>query len=98
MRNLTIGEIYLLTVSITILNVLDVLTTLIGLSLGAKELNPYFRNGYNTFNLPSKLLFVSLVNCALSALYSKVSLSRDKHIITLSLLIMFFFFGLAVLN
>jgi len=98
MRNLKLNEIYYISFSVFILNVLDVILTLIGLSLGHTELNPLFEHGYNAFNLPFKLLSISFINCAFFFLFSKFSLRRDKRIIEISLILMLLYYAFVTLN
>lgn len=72
LRNLTNGEFYLISLSAIVLNGLDLIITLISLSLfGAIELNPFYST-FNAYNMSYKLFSITAYIIVLNVLFNKV--------------------------
>lgn len=97
LRNLTNGEFYLLSLTVILFNGLDLIITLISISLfGAIELNPLFQT-FNAYNMSFKILSISVFVIVLNVLFNKVKtlkLTSQLMLITL----MFIYGGVLVNN
>jgi hypothetical protein len=94
LQYLTKGEFYIIGIVILLLNYADLITTIIGLSLGAVELNSFF--SYTTFYFISKLLVVTFFVLLMNYLFNRTyyfKLGAEISIVT-----MLFVFSVVVVN
>ena len=86
LRNLTKGEFYLLSLSVILLNSLDLILTLIGINLfGTIELNPLYQT-FNAFNMGFKILSITAFVTVFNVVFNKVnSLKLSAQIMILTL-------------
>lgn len=101
LRALTLKEFGLMVVSINFLNCLDIGLTTIGLSLGATELNPLLRDGFNIYSSIFKIITIFLIFLCLALVYSKVIKGNYKNvkiIFIAPLVVAFIFFMIVTIN
>jgi len=101
LRALTLKEFCLMVVSVNFLNCLDIGLTTLGLSLGAIELNPILRDGFNIYSSVYKILTIFLIFLCLALVYSRVIKGNYKNvkiIFIMPLIVTFIFFMIVTIN
>ena len=101
LRALTLKEFSLMVALINFLNCLDICLTTYGLSLGATELNPILRDGFNIDSSIYKLLTIFLIFLCLVLIYRKVikrNYKNVKIIFIVPLVVTIIFFMIVTIN